>query len=146
MPVEPKKETDLAAFIDEAIKALVTRNEKTQEAKTSGSWWKWLLAVEGALIALIGIGILWYYFNRRSQELAEARTELEHQKIDAEQQRHVALQEQQQQKRAAIIASVVIKESQLKKDEVELAQLEQEHAQRKIKLESLKSWGDINKQ
>lgn len=145
MPDEKKsKPTD--AKIDELISSLTARNATTQEQKKSGTPWGWIAAVISALIALVGIGVALWMHNKRSKELAIAKTELEQQRVDAASQKHHAEQIKNREIRQAHLAKVVLHNKKIERQEGALAELVAAHEARRAALDGLSSWGDINVQ
>ena len=142
MPDEKKASLD--EKLDTIISSLTARNATTQEQKNRGTPWGWIAAGVSALLALIGVGVALYFHSKRSKELAEAKTKLEQQKVDAESERHHAEQIKNHSIRQAHLAKAVIRESKIAKQENDLAELEAAHEARRAALKGLSAWGDIN--
>ncbi len=125
------------------IATIIERNKEIQ-AKKEGGPWGILTALLLALLSLVGIGVAMYLANRRSKELAQAKTELEQQKVDLAnlkiEREKADLSVQRQiltDKINSVEVDIILVESQLK-----LAQ--QVHTQRQEKLKNLKTWDKIN--
>lgn len=137
------KTTDLEKKLDDLIKKVTERNEKTQEAKKSGPW-GWVVGVVLALLSLVGIGVAMWLASRRAKELAKLKTQVEQDKIAQDQRAHEAKKEPHMSKRKALLAAVKLKEIVLQKRDRELKEAEQAHETRKKKIDSLNAWREIN--
>lgn len=136
-------ETDLNKKLDELINKLTEQNKQTQAGKASPPW-GWIVALVTALLSLIGIGVAMYLASRKAKELAAAKTELEHLKVDATQKEHAATQETLLGKRNELLQEAARLEEQARNRAEDLRRAEQAHKERQKQLEGLRAWDDIN--
>jgi hypothetical protein len=137
-------EADVTKKLDELISSITTRNQTVQEKKEEGGPWAMITAVVLALISLIGIGVAMYFANKKAKELAQAKTELEQQKVSLAQAAHDAADKDLQGKDKLTEVQIRMHSSIIQRREEELHQCEVAFAARKKKLEGLKAWEEIN--
>jgi DNA repair exonuclease SbcCD ATPase subunit len=135
--------SNIETKLDELIAKLTEQNKTVQEGKASPPW-GWITAIIVALLSLVGIGVAMYLANRKAKELAAARTELEHLRIDAAQKEHQAAQETLLGKRNELLKEATQLEEQMRNRAEDLRRAEQAHAERQKQLEGLRAWDDIN--
>lgn len=135
--------TPLDKKLDDLIAKLTQRNEEIQEKKQAGPW-GWVVSAILALISLVGIGVAIYYTNRRAKELAQAKTQIEQDKVDQDQRAQDAKKVPLLQRRGILLEALKEREKRIQERELSLREAERVHAERKKKLEGLKAWGAIN--
>jgi uncharacterized protein HemX len=135
--------TDLDKKLDALIEKITQRNAAVQNKKSDGPG-SWVVAVVLALVSLVGIGVAMYLASRRAKELAKARTQIEHDRIDQDARAHEIRKTTLLKDRNDLINEILVYESAIQEREQALKRAEQEHAERKKKLEGLKAWGEIN--
>lgn len=135
---------DLNKRLDELIKTITTQNQQVQEQKQSSNPAGWIAALITALMALVGIGIAMWLANRKAKELADAKTELEQQKVDLAQTKHEADQAALRSKKDALLDEAAKLEAAIKGRTEDLRRAEEAHKERKTRLEGLRAWDDIN--
>lgn len=129
--------------LDALIDKLTTRNETVQEKKQSGPW-GWVVGLVIALISLVGIGVAMYLANRRAKELAKAKTQIEHAKVDQDARAHKTKKVTLLHDREKLMRDLKKRERAIQDRTAALKHAEHEHAERKKKLAGLKAWGAIN--
>ena len=82
--------SEIQRKLDGFIKSVTERNKVIQEKKQSGSPWGLVVGLVLALVSLVGIGIAMWLASRRAKELARAKTQIEHAKVDQDQRAHEA--------------------------------------------------------
>ena len=135
--------TDLETKLEELIKSITARNQEVQTQKESVPW-GYIVAIIMSLISFIAIAYATYLANKRSKELAAARTELEQLKVDMAQKDHEAQVAKERDKQEMLAAEVRVTYAIIAARTIKLQELEVAHAERQKKLEGLKSWEDIN--
>lgn len=135
--------TDFEAKLEELIKSITDRNQEIQTKKEDVPW-GYIVAIIMSLISFIAIAYATYLANKRSKELAAARTELEQLKVDLAQKDHEAQVAKERDKQEMLAAEVRVTQSIIAARDTKLQELEAAHAERQKKLEGLKSWEDIN--
>lgn len=135
--------SDLEKRLDDVIKKVTERNEKTQEAKQSGPW-GWVVAIVLALLSLVGIGVAMYLANRRAKELAKLKTQVEQDKVAQDQKAHEAKKEHLLSKRNELLNELKRKEMEIQKRDKEIKEAEKALEERKKKIDSLNAWREIN--
>ena len=147
MPDEDQKkptETTPDERLSKLIESLTKRNGTTQQYKQKSSPWGWVLAIVSALIAMVGIGVAIYFQSKRGRELAKAKTEIEQRKVDEAHARHEALKLQDKRARQAHLAAATVHEHVTRDKAKKLKDLEEAHRARKLELDKLSAWDDIN--
>lgn len=135
--------TNLETKLDELIQKLTEQNKTVQEGKASPPW-GWIVALVTALLSLVGIGVAMYLASRKAKELAEAKTQLEHLRIDAAQKEHQAAQDTLLGKRNELLKEAAQLEEQARNRAEDLRRAEEAHKERQKQLEGLRAWDDIN--
>jgi uncharacterized protein HemX len=135
--------TDITKKLDELIKQVVERNKKTQDKKQEGPA-GWVMSVILALISLVGIGVAMYLAYKQSKALAAAQTKIEQAKVDQDQQAHRVKLEPLQVMKLALTEQLKKRELEIQKSQEALRKAEQEHAERKQRIEKLNAWAEIN--
>lgn len=136
--------TDLEKKLDELIKSITDRNKEVQTKKEDGGVWGYITAIVLALISFIAMAYAAYLANKQAKELAAARTELEKLKVDLAQKEHEAQVAKERDKQEALAAEARLLSAVIAGRDTKLKELEAAHAERQKKLESLKSWEEIN--
>ena len=136
--------SDLETKLKELIDSIANRNKEVQAKKENGSLGSYILAVVLALISTIAIAYATYLANKRTKELATARTELEQLKVDLVQKEHQLQVEKQLDKQAMLAAEVRVMTGVIQARDAKLTALNTLHMERQKKLEGLKAWGEIN--
>jgi hypothetical protein len=137
-------EDDITKKLDELISSITTRNQTVQEKKADGSPWAIISAVVLALVSLIGIGVAMYFANKKAKELAQAKTELEQQKVDLSQAAHDAADKDLQGKEKLLLEQLRVQAEAIHARDENLRKLEADHDIRKKQLDGLKAWEAIN--
>jgi uncharacterized membrane-anchored protein YhcB (DUF1043 family) len=135
--------SDIQKRLDELLVKLTERNKEVQKKKASGPV-GWVVAVVMALVSLVGIGVAMYLANRRAKELAEARTEIEHAKVDQDSRAHTVKQEPHFIRRKVLLEQLKKKEDELLEQKRTLREAELDHARRKKQVSKLNAWSEIN--
>lgn len=138
------KSSDIQQRLDALLNKLTERNKVVQEKKASSNPASWIIAVVLALLSLVGIGVAMYLANRRAKELAKAKTELEHIKIDKGQMEYdkrftevLGRKTELSREITAITRRIDAREKELHLAEIELAR-------RKTKIEKMTTWKELN--
>jgi gas vesicle protein len=135
--------TDLEKRLDDLIKKVTERNEKTQEAKQSGPW-GWVVGIVLALVSLVGIGVAMYLANKRAKELAKLKTQVEQEKVAQDQKAHEAKKVTLLKKRNELLDELKRKEMDIQKRDREIKEATQAHEERCKKVDALNAWREIN--
>ena len=135
--------TDLEKKLNELIKTLTTRNQTVQTQKSSGIG-GWITAIILSLLSLVGIAVALYYANKRSKELAIAKTALEIQQIETSQKEFEAKKEVGALMREQLLREVEIETKFIAMRDTKLKELEETFKVQKEKIKGLKSWSEIN--
>jgi hypothetical protein len=127
-----------------AAMALEVKPDK-DERQQPGTDRTWVVKLVLGLVILLGVLWLRYSLYLKAKALADARTQLEHQKIEAERmkiaaavQTNTAVKDQALKAAAELTASVAAKE-------MALQAAEERHAEAVKKVEALRSWEELNK-
>ena len=129
--------------IDSLIASLTKRNEVVQAKKEEGPW-GWIIALILSLLSLVGIGVAMYYSHKRAKELAEAKTALEQAKVDQDHQAYLIKEETHALRRKELREQLKKREVAIQKSQETLEQAQQEHEERRKKIENLNAWSEIN--
>ena len=135
--------TDLSKQLDALIQSITDRNKEVQTKKEDIPW-GYITALVLALISFLAAAYATYLANKRTKELAAARTELEQLKVNLAQKEHEAQVAKEYDKQDNLAAEARLLAAIIAGRDVKLRLLEAAHADRQKKLENLKSWEEIN--
>lgn len=130
--------------IEDALSAVKVRNQKIQDKKESSSPLAWISAVVLSLISLIGIGLAMWHSRRQGEALAQARTEVELQKMEAQKKEHLANMTTLLSEKKKHIAEARVLRAKAIFQQRDLLALEEAHKKQVARIKGLKSWKDIN--
>lgn len=125
------------------VQQIIDRNKEIQQQKNEGVS-GWIISVVLALISLVGIGVVLWLSSRRARELAKLRTELEQTELKQAQLAYEARKIPLKKKRDELFAALKRNEIDIQQTKKELKQFEEAYNTQKKKIDSLRTWKEIN--
>lgn len=135
---------DLLTEIKDKLVSLEDKAETAKESKSSGGLWGWLVALVVGAIVSIGAAILIWKLNKKNEELAKLRTQIEQDEVKDAQLQHVLEVAKHQDKIEELVESATEVRMRLASNRVILESETARHADAMARVEAARSWDQLD--
>jgi uncharacterized protein HemX len=137
--------SDLAKDLEERIKGLESKADQAREAKEQGGIWGWLIGLVVAAALSIGAFFLLRKLNKKNEELAKLRTQIEQERVTAAAAKHEALIAQQEEYRTEKVREAARLMVKVNASEARLREETARYAEAMTRVIAAQNWEDMDR-
>lgn len=137
-------DADVLRDIQKKLTALESKATTAKESKDSGGMWGWIVALVVGAVVSTGAALLLWKLNKKNEELAKLRTQIEQDNVRSAQIQHDILVGDYEGNLEALAATAAIIHGRSLRNQKRLARETERHAEAMTRVDAAKNWDQLD--
>jgi len=137
-------DTDILVEIKDKLVSLESKADTAKESKDNGGLWGWIVALVVGAAVSIGAALLIWKLNKKNEELAKLRTQVEQDRVKDAQLQHELLVDVHQDKLDILAVEAATVRTRLIANTVKLEEETTRHAEALLRVEAARDWDQLD--